>query len=46
MEPITKIVLAIVVILAIAYGVVAVLSSDDGIPDESGDAMTEAVAPE
>lgn len=40
MKPITKIVLAIVVILAVAYGVLGLLTADDGVPEE---ADTEAV---
>lgn len=45
MKPSTKIVLAIVIILSIAYGVLSILSAGDGIPDEDEVPQTEVVAP-
>lgn len=45
MKPSTKIVLAIVIILSIAYGILSVLSADDGIPDDPAEPQTETVAP-
>jgi hypothetical protein len=42
-KPITKIVLVVVVILALAYGVLGLLTADDGVPEE---AETEAVETE
>lgn len=44
MKPSTKIVLAIVIILSIAYGVLSILSADDGIPDPEVP-QTEVVTP-
>lgn len=34
-KPVTKIVLAIVLILAVAYGILGLLTADDGVPDEA-----------
>jgi hypothetical protein len=45
MKPSTKIVLAIVIILSIAYGVLSILSAGDGIPEEADEPQTETVAP-
>ena len=45
MKPSTKIVLAIVIILSIAYGVLSILSAGDGIPEEADEPQTETIAP-
>lgn len=43
-KPITKIVLAIVIILAVAYGVLGFLTADDGVPDEADTESVEVEA--
>lgn len=46
MKPSTKIVLAIVILLAIAYGILSVLSAEDGLPDEAEEVEVTEPMPE
>lgn len=44
-KPSTKIVIAIVLVLALAYALLSFLSADDGIPDDADEAGIEEVVP-
>ena len=45
MKPTTKIVLAIVILLSLAYGAISLLSSGDGLPNDGAPLEVEVAAP-